>query len=102
MITDFPHNIKISIAPILFLCYKESLVSSNLNSKQLRFHCVRPNMDTWNHFYFFRIVHTIAKIYPCIAKSLLNKKGTNHHNQNQGETQRYKGEIFLSRQKEAG
>ena len=57
---------------------------------------------TWNHFYFFRIVHTIAKIYPCIAKSLLNKKGTNHHNQNQGETQRYKGEIFLSRQKEAG
>ena len=51
-------------------------------------------MDTWNQFYFFRIVHTIAKIYPCIAKSLLNKKGTNHHNQNQGETQRYKGEIF--------
>jgi hypothetical protein len=62
----------------------------------------RGYMDTWNHFYFFRIVHTIAKIYPCIAKSLLNKKGTNHHNQNQGETQRYKGEIFLSRQKEAG
>ena len=35
---------KISIGPILFLCYEESLVSSNLNSKLLRFHCVRPNL----------------------------------------------------------
>ena len=58
MITDFPHNsfsklrqptgqrlsnirtqqTKISIGPILFLYYEESLVSSNSNSKQLRFH----------------------------------------------------------------
>jgi hypothetical protein len=35
---------KFSIGPILFLYYEESLVSSNLNSKQLRFHCVRPNV----------------------------------------------------------
>jgi len=34
-------NKKISIGPILFLGYEESLVSSNLNSKQLRFHGVR-------------------------------------------------------------
>ena len=39
--------IKKSIGPILFLCYEESLVSSNLNSKQLRFHGVRPNVGTW-------------------------------------------------------
>ena len=32
-----------SIGPILFLYYEESLVSSNLNSKLFRFHCVRPN-----------------------------------------------------------
>ena len=36
---------KILIRPILFLHYKESLVSSNVNSKQLRFHCFRPNLD---------------------------------------------------------
>jgi hypothetical protein len=41
---------KISIGPILFLCYEESLVSSNLNSKQLRFHCVRPNVQPWLPF----------------------------------------------------
>ena len=32
---------KISTRPILFLYYEESL---NLNSKLLRFHCVRPNI----------------------------------------------------------
>ena len=37
---------KISIGPILFLYYEESLVSSNLNSKQLRFHGAHPNVDT--------------------------------------------------------
>ena len=31
------------IGPILFLYYEESLVSSNLNLKLFRFHCVRPN-----------------------------------------------------------
>ena len=35
---------KKSIRPILFLYYEESLVSSNLNSKLFRFHCVRPNV----------------------------------------------------------
>ena len=37
---------KILIGPILSLYYEESLVSSNLNSKQLRFHGVRPNVLT--------------------------------------------------------
>jgi hypothetical protein len=74
MIPDFPHSIKIRLAPlhcfllrpetanraetlhrqdatknflvgpILFLYYEESLVSSNLNSKLLWFHSVRPNV----------------------------------------------------------
>ena len=35
---------KISIEPILFLHYEESLVSSNLNSKQLWFHGAHPNL----------------------------------------------------------
>ena len=34
------------IRPILFLYYEESLVSSNLNSKLFRFHCVRPDVDS--------------------------------------------------------
>ena len=38
---------KISIGPILFLYYEESLVSSNLNSKLFLFHCVRPNVQCW-------------------------------------------------------
>ena len=42
-------NKKKSIGPILFLCYEESLVSSNLNSKQLRFHGVRPNVHVQVH-----------------------------------------------------
>ena len=33
---------QISIVPILFLYYEESLVSSNLNYKQLRFHGAHP------------------------------------------------------------
>ena len=37
---------KISILPILFLCYEESLVSSNLNSKLLWFHSVGPNVTS--------------------------------------------------------
>ena len=35
---------KILIGPILFLYFEESLVSSNLNSKLLWFHSVRPNL----------------------------------------------------------
>ena len=37
---------KNSIGPILFLYYEESLVSSNLNSKQLRFHGAHPNVQS--------------------------------------------------------
>ena len=33
-------------SPILFLYNEESLVSSNLNSKPFRFHCVRPKVDS--------------------------------------------------------
>ena len=39
------HQDKISIRPILFLYNEESLVSSHLNSKLFRFHCVRPNVQ---------------------------------------------------------
>ena len=35
---------KISIGQILFLYFEESLVSSNLNSKQLRFHGAHPRV----------------------------------------------------------
>ena len=33
------------MGPILLLYYEESLVSSNSNSKQLRFHGAHPNLD---------------------------------------------------------
>ena len=33
-------------SPILFLYNEESLVSSNLNSKSFRFHCVRLKVDS--------------------------------------------------------
>ena len=81
MITGFPHNIRIRLArlkiffvlsyvtlldlaisgcnskligPILFLYYEDSLVSSNLNSNLLRFHCAHPTpytslQNTWNY-----------------------------------------------------
>ena len=42
------------IEPILFLYYEESLLSSNLNSKLLRFHCAHPTIHTqcsqWPHY----------------------------------------------------
>ena len=41
---------KYLIRPILFLYYEESLVSSNLNSKLLRFHCAHPIEDTKRTF----------------------------------------------------
>ena len=64
MTPDFPHNIRKAklrqptgqrqsnvssqqkkiIGPILFLYHEESLVSSNLNSNLLRFHCAHPNL----------------------------------------------------------
>ena len=49
MIPDFPHNI--SIGPILFLNYEESLVLSNLNSNLLRFHCAHPNVHSQELFF---------------------------------------------------
>ena len=53
-------NKKISIRPFLFLYYEESLVSSNLNSKLFRFHCVRPN------------AHTFFAFQKCIESGQLN------------------------------
>ena len=35
------------IGPILFWYYEESLVSSNLNSNLLRFHCAHPNVHVF-------------------------------------------------------
>ena len=43
--TSVGNKKKFLIGPILFLYYEKSLVSSILNSKQLRFHGVRPNID---------------------------------------------------------
>ena len=45
------HQKKILIRPILFLCYEESLVLSNLNSKLLRFDCVRPNKYRYKYYF---------------------------------------------------
>ena len=36
------------MGPILFLYYEERLVSSNLNSKQLRFHGAHPNIHMYS------------------------------------------------------
>ena len=55
---------KNSIGPILFIYYEDILVSSNLNSKQLRFHGVRPNLYT-----YLSILHT--KTYS--SKSLFDE-----------------------------
>ena len=48
---------KISIRSILFLYYEESLVSSNLNSNLLRFHCAHPNEDNINKNYVYYLLH---------------------------------------------
>ena len=57
----FPHNIRIRLAQLIFfLNYEESLVSSNLNSKQLRFHCVRPNVHTKELIIFREEIYPIA------------------------------------------
>ena len=49
---------KKSIRPILFLYYDESLVSSKMNSKLFRFHCVRPNV----HPYLTSMLHTYVSL----------------------------------------
>ena len=46
------HNKKNLIRPILFLYYEESLVSSNLNSNLLRFHCAHPTVRRYIHFIY--------------------------------------------------
>ena len=71
VIPDFPHNIKIRLAPliffllrpdfaILFLYYEECLVSSNWISKLFRFHSAHPNVHT-------RQVNSQSSQKSCIA-----------------------------------
>ena len=101
MIPDFPHNIRIRLSQLNFFCcvltllclcpvgclillylyYEESLVSSNLNSKLFRFHCVRPNLHTvkiilyidfrfgslWHHFYIGYVYHKIYAFLACVS-----------------------------------
>ena len=71
-----------SIRPILFLYYEESLVSSNLNSKLFRFHCVRPNLHS-NHgnrkkarkkLAFFDIELCLVLILLCYLLLIVHKK----------------------------
>ena len=61
MITDLPHKkigpiktffvaswrCSVSVLLAVSVYCEESLVSSNLNSKLFRFHCVRPNVGGW-------------------------------------------------------
>ena len=69
-------NKKNLIGPILFSYYEESLVSSNLNSKQLKFHGAHPNLPTYlfaisfqnllktaNLFFVFYFDETLKLIY---------------------------------------
>ena len=63
-------NKKKSIVPILFLYYEESLVSSNLNSNLLRFHCAHPTVLTYliyiNTYLCFKMhTHTIVAFRKC-------------------------------------
>ena len=64
MIPNFPHIIKIRLAPLKFLYYEEYLVSSNLNSKLIWFHSVRPNVSTHKHFLAFIFLNFINFFIP--------------------------------------
>ena len=55
------------IGLILFLYYDESLVSSNLNSKQLRFYCAHPNV--YSVYYTLYIRHTVRSVNDVIEGS---------------------------------
>ena len=58
----------ISMGPILFLYYEESLVSSNLNSKLFRFHSAHPNLHIWTLMsIFYHIGDLIKKALPIFA-----------------------------------
>ena len=65
-----------TMGPILHLYYEESLVSSNLNSKLLKFHSVRPNEHVHNYVWFkyscfsAALVKTRLKSPPIIVISL--------------------------------
>ena len=56
---------KISIGPILFLYYEESLVSSNLNSKQLRFHGAHPKLKVPFCDFIQNLSQALSIAYPC-------------------------------------
>jgi hypothetical protein len=71
-----------SIEPILFLYYEESLVSSNLNSKQLRFHCAHPNQ--LSHLVFFLQVFSSFQNNEIVQKQKVNKSLLPTNKQNAG------------------
>ena len=48
-------RIKVSIRPTLFLYYEESLVSSNLNSSLLRFHCAHLTVHSMYQLSSFQL-----------------------------------------------
>ena len=58
-------NKKNSIGSILFLYYEKSLVSSNLNLKLFRFHCVRPNLHSNTYIASFHPI--VQRFRPCIV-----------------------------------
>ena len=55
-------NIFFLIGPILFLYYKESLVSSILNSKLFMVHYVRPNLRSYCLIYILWFTHSKLKV----------------------------------------
>ena len=61
------------IGPILFLYYEESLISSNLNSKQLRFHGVRPNIQSKSRGYSKKTVNQLY-IYSTVLGAAIKCK----------------------------
>ena len=64
---------KISMGPILFLYYEESLVSSNLNSKLFWFHSAHPNVNGGCYPAFDKNQHFRASNYSSNAR-LVQKK----------------------------
>ena len=86
----FSNNVRMqqkrtSIEPILFLYYEESLVSSKLNSKQFRFHCVRPNVHAktkhlqkpnycLKEWFASNVVKTLSDFFKCYSKMPMKLK----------------------------
>ena len=70
--------------------YEESLVSSNLNSKLFRFHCVRPNLHSKPHLVVLQsLVHLchhcdlpafqLPKLHTCLLKTKFRNRYYNYN-----------------------